>query len=468
MNTRTMGKNTMSKPILFWSTNDRERSSAGIDFSDALMQGLAPDKGLYMMRKEDLPQVSPAAMAEFPSMPYSEIAFRIVRPFVQGRVPDDVFHAICVDAYNYDVPIERHAPGFYILRLDRGPTLSFKDFAARMMARLMQYFLKIQNRSATILTATSGDTGGAVAAAFHGLENVQCVVLYPGTEVSDRQRRQMTTLGDNVYAIDIQGKFDDCQALVKRAFVDSDLAKYELTSANSINVGRLIPQSVYYFYVASRIELADGKSLGICVPSGNFGNLMGGLLAKQMGLPVEKYLAAVNENDEVPIFWRTEVYEPVVPSRNCLSNAMNVGHPSNLARVVALYGGSMDEKGSVHMLPDMETLRRDIESIEVSDDETRQAIKNCYERFGTVIEPHGAVGYRAIQKLGFTDRYTTVLLETAHPAKFPEVGIEVIGVEPEMPESMKMTESKPEIKLSCANDYDAFKEMLIDLLTGKK
>ena len=182
----------MSKPILFWSTNDRDRRNPALDFSDALMQGLAPDKGLYMMRREDLPQVSASARAEFSSLPYSEVAYRIIRPFVRGRVPEDTFHAICTDAYNYDVPVEQLSPGLYLLRLDRGPTASFKDFAARMMARLMQYFLKEQNRSATILTATSGDTGGAVAAAFHGLENVKCVVLYPGTEVSNRQRRNST------------------------------------------------------------------------------------------------------------------------------------------------------------------------------------------------------------------------------------------------------------------------------------
>jgi threonine synthase len=454
----------MSQKILFWSTNDRERKNPGLDFSDALMQGLAPDKGLYMMKRDELPQVSADQLAEFPSLPYSEIAYRIIRPFVQGRVPDDKFHAVCEDAYDYDVPVEQYSPGAYILRLDRGPTSSFKDFAARMMARLMQYFLKEQNRSATILTATSGDTGGAVAAAFHGLENVRCVVLYPGTEVSNRQRRQMTTLGGNVYAIDIDGKFDDCQALVKQAFVDPELSGYGLTSANSINVGRLIPQSVYYFYAASRVHIADNKPLGICVPSGNFGNLVGGLLAKHMGLPVVKFLAAVNENDEVPIYWRTENYEPVIPSRNCLSNAMNVGHPSNLSRVVALYGGSMDEKGCIHVQPDMDELRGDIASVEVTDVETRAAIKDCYDKYGVVIEPHGAVGYRAVQKLGFTDNYTTIMLETAHPAKFPEVGMEVIGVDPEMPETMKLTESKPENKLSCANNYGKFKGMLADLL----
>ncbi|MBN1517965.1 threonine synthase [Candidatus Sumerlaeota bacterium] len=458
----------MTQPILFWSTNDPERRKPGLDFSDALMQGLAPDKGLYIMRREDLPQVSAAELAEFSGLPYSEIAFRIMRPFVEGRIPSDVFHAICEDAYNFDVPVEQYAPGRHILRLDRGPTASFKDFAARMMARLMQHFLKEQGRSATILTATSGDTGGAVAAAFHGLENVRVAVLYPGTEVSARQRRQMTTLKDNVFAIDIDGKFDDCQALVKHAFVDPDLTGYELTSANSINVGRLIPQSVYYFYAASRVQASEDKPLAICVPSGNFGNLMGGLLAKHMGLPVAKYLAAVNENDEVPIYWRTEEYRPVAPSRNCLSNAMNVGHPSNLSRVVALYGGTMDETGEVHAQPDMDAMRRDIASVEVSDEETRLAIRECYQLHKTVIEPHGAVGYCAVQKLGFPEKYTTIFLETAHPAKFPEVGQEVIGVDPELPESMQQSEAKSEVNFACSAEYAEFKEMLVDLLSNTK
>ncbi len=457
----------MTQPILFWSTNDPERRKPGIDFSDALMQGLAPDKGLYMVRREDLPHINVDVLDEFSSLPYDEIAFRVIRPFVEGRVPHDTFRAICTDAYNFDVPVEKIAPGRYILRLDRGPTASFKDFAARMMARLIQYFLETQNRSATILTATSGDTGGAVAAAFHGLDNVRCVVLYPGTEVSTRQRRQMTTLHDNVYAIDIDGKFDDCQSLVKQAFVDPEMADFELTSANSINVGRLIPQAVYYFYAYSRIHPGEKKPIGICVPSGNFGNLMGGLLAKEMGLPVGKFLAAVNENDEVPIYWRTGDYEPVAPSRNCLSNAMNVGHPSNLARVVALYGGVMDEKGDVHVQPDMDALRRDIAAVEVTDEETRKAIKDCYEQFGTILEPHGAVGYRAIEKLDFADTYTTILLETAHPAKFPEVGRKVIGADPELPESLKKIEEKQESILKCAADYDAFKKMLIALIHDK-
>lgn len=453
---------TQSGAIAFHSTNDWRRERPAVDFSDALMKGLAPDKGLYMMERGSLPRISPQELEAFRSMPYSEIAYRVLTPFVQGRIPLKDFHAICEDAYDFDVPVENYAPERHILRLDRGPTASFKDFAARMMARLMRYFLHEQGRKMTILTATSGDTGGAVASAFHGLDNVQVVVLFPRTEVSDRQRRQMTTLGKNVFAVSVEGKFDDCQALVKQAFVDPELSNFDLSSANSINVGRLLPQSVYYFYAASRIKAS--RPLCMCVPSGNFGNVMGGLLARYMGLPVAKFAVAVNENDEFPVYLRSREYKPLVPSRACLSNAMNVGHPSNLARLIALYGGAMDDKGGIHVEPDVEAIQRDIISTEVSDQETRQAIGAAYHDFGVVIEPHGAVGYKAIEKLGLERDYTTVLLETAHPAKFPEVIIETIGVDPEIPESMKRQDNTPETQFSCANDYARFKSLLCELI----
>jgi threonine synthase len=450
------------RPILFYSTNDWTRKRPGIDFADALMKGLAPDKGLFMMDRADLPRISESDFRAFRSLPYSEIAFRVLTPFIRNRVPEDVFHEICEDAYNYDVPLEPYGSDQYILRLDRGPTASFKDFAARMMARLMRHFLHEQGTEMVILTATSGDTGGAVASAFHGLDSVRVVVLFPRTEVSDRQRRQMTTLDKNVYAVSVEGKFDDCQALVKHAFVDPGLADLPLSSANSINVGRLLPQSVYYMYAASRAETS--RPLCMCVPSGNFGNLMGGLLAASMGLPIAQFVVAVNENDEFPAYLRSSQYNPVVPSRNCLSNAMNVGHPSNLARLIALYGGVMDEKGTIHRSPDLDAIHRDMISVEVSDAETREAIVDAYRRHKVVLEPHGAVGYKAIEKTGVADKYATILLETAHPAKFPETIQEVIGLDPDPPEAMKRQESTPETQFSCDNDYDTFKTLLRDLV----
>lgn len=453
----------MSNEILFYSTNDFERKNAGINFSQALLKGLAPDKGLFFMDRATLPKFTIEEIREFADLPYSEIAFRVIKNFTAGTISDSKLHELCESAYDFDVPVEEYAEGRYVMRLDRGPTASFKDFAAKMMGRLMQYYIAQENRSLTILTATSGDTGGAVSAAFYGLDNIKMVVLYPGSEVSERQRRQMTTLGKNVYAIDINGKFDDCQALVKQAFVDPDLFGYNLTSANSINVGRLIPQAVYYFWAQSRIKAE--KDFIIVVPSGNFGNLMGGLLAKYMGLPVSKFVAATNENDEFPVFLDTTNYDAIVPSINCLSNAMNVGHPSNLTRLIALYGGNMDEKGNIKKMPDMDEMRNDIMSIAVTDKKTRSAIKDAYSRYDVIFEPHGAVGYYALVKLGFDNGdYTSVVLETAHPAKFPDVIIETIGVNPELPEAMKKQAKLPERKNNCENDYDDFKTLLKNIL----
>ena len=278
------------------------------------------------------------------------------------------------DAYNYEVPVEKVYDGKYVLRLDRGPTCSFKDFAARLMGRLIQYFLRQEGKEILILTATSGDTGSAVAHAFFGLDNIKVVVLFPEKEVTERQRRQMTTLGKNVFPLAVEGKFDDCQALVKQAFADPDLKGLNLSSANSINIGRLLPQAVYYFYAHSRVA-PQGEAVVFSVPSGNFGDLMGGLIALKMGLPVHKYVVATNENDEFPNFMKTGIYEPIRPSKNCISNAMNVGHPSNLARLFSLYGGQMDETGRVSRQPDLQAMRRELYAVSITDEETRNTIR---------------------------------------------------------------------------------------------
>ena len=448
------------EPILFYSTNDPQCRQPGIPFAEALMRGLAPDKGLYMIPPGAIPRLGDENLEAFATLPYPEIASRVLFQFLEGDMDRKTLSALCADAYDFDVPIEHWGIDRWILRLDRGPTASFKDFAARMMARLMAHFLGQRGGRATILTATSGDTGGAVAAAFHRLDNIQVIVLYPAGEVSERQRRQMTTLGHNVTAVEVQGKFDDCQALVKQAFVDPDLADLDLTSANSINVGRLIPQSVYYFQVAARVRKVTERPVLFCVPSGNFGNLMGGLLAKRMGAPIARFLAAVNENDEFPQFLRHNAYAPVAPSRNCLSNAMNVGHPSNLARLVALYGGAMDERGALHQAPDMNAIHRDILSVEVTDAQTRQAIARAWEDHQTLIEPHGAVGFAAMEQLGVHGQYATVLLETAHPAKFPEVVTEMTGVEPDLPAPMAAQQGLEETRVPCSGDYGDFKDLV--------
>lgn len=442
--------------IKFFSTNghlDR------VDFKGALLAGQAPDKGLYM--PEMFPSLSPETIRNFPQMSYHQIAYQVIKPYLGDLVEESALEEMLKDAYSYEVPLERVYDGKYLLRLDRGPTCSFKDFAARLMGRLMQYFLKEEGRSMIILTATSGDTGSAVAHAFYGLENIKVIVLFPEKEVTERQRRQMTTLGKNIYPLAVTGKFDDCQALVKQAFVDPELKGLELSSANSINVGRLLPQAVYYFYAHSRVA-PGGEEVVFSVPSGNFGDLMGGLIALKMGLPVKKFVAATNENDEFPRFMQTGVYEPIRPSRNCISNAMNVGHPSNLARLFSLYGGQMDETGQVARQPDLSAMREEIYAVSISDEETRQTIREAYSQYKVLLEPHGAVGWAGLVRYlkEFGDWSPAVSLETADPAKFPDEIVRLTGVNPSLPPAMASLDEKEEHYLKMDGSYASLKDYL--------
>lgn len=439
----------------FYSTN---LDAPDVNFETALLTGLAPDKGLYMPKA--IPRLTKEDIDSMKHLEYAQIASLVAKTILRCEIDEKTLENITQDAYNFDIPIEKITANDYIMRLDQGPTASFKDFAARMMARIIQHFTKKQNKKITILTATSGDTGSAVAHAFYNLKNIKVIILYPKDEVSQRQRKQMTTLGKNITSLAVDGKFDDCQAMVKQAFSDPELKNINLTSANSINIGRLIPQTIYYFYAYSRI--ADSEEIVFSVPSGNFGNLMGGLLAKKMGLPVRKFIAAVNENDEFPGFLETGNYKKIAPSRNCLSNAMNVGHPSNLSRLVALYGGRMDETGKIHRMPDMEAIRKDIYTISVTDKETKDTIKSTYEKHKILIEPHGAVGWYALEKYRqeTNDNTPAVCLETAHPAKFPDEIISLTGIKPELPESLKSLDEKEEQKENISADYKELKNFL--------
>jgi threonine synthase len=363
------------------------------------------------------------------------------------------------------VPLEKVSDRRFLMRLDRGPTASFKDFAARMMARWMSSLIGANDQEIVILTATSGDTGSAVAHAYHGVPRVKVVVLFPIDEVSARQRKQMTTLGGNITTIAVRGKFDDCQAMVKRAFSDPELVKIRLSSANSINIGRLLPQSVYYIYAYVRLADVKGEEpIIFSVPSGNFGDMMGAVIAKKMGLPIERLVIATNANDEVPKFLATGRYQKIVPSRECISNAMNVGHPSNLARLVDAYGGFMTETGEVQRQPDMEAMRKDLYSVSISDDETRATIKNAYDKDKIILEPHGAVGWAGLSRFleenpGSRSRLT-VSVETAHPAKFPEEIKSLIGVDPPVPPSLEGLEGKGEEYDTITTDYGPFKDFL--------
>jgi threonine synthase len=449
---------TSTSPIRFHSTNGQ---APAVNLREALLIGQAPDRGLYL--PESFPQLAPSEIAAFAGLPYHAIALAVLRRYTGGVVADEVLEALCRDAYNYDVPLECVQGRVHVLRLDRGPTASFKDFAARMMARLIGRFVRETSRPLTILTATSGDTGSAVASAFHRVEGIRVIVLFPIREVSDRQRKQMTTLRENISSLAVDGKFDDCQALVKRAFADPALQHLALSSANSINIGRLLPQAVYYFYAASRLA-RPGEPIVFAVPSGNFGNMMGAVIAGRMGLHLRRLVVPVNGNDEFPRFLATGLYAKIEPSHNCLSNAMNVGHPSNLVRLVALYGGQMDEAGALGHVPDLEAMRRDLFSTNVSDESTRATIKEAWEKHHLLLEPHGAVGWR-----GFLDyleqqpsgEAPAAVLETAHPAKFPEEIEKLLGFTPEVPAALATLDRLPEHYERMAVDYQAFQQYLL-------
>jgi threonine synthase len=459
--------------MLFRSTN---RQSPAVDLRGAFHAGLAPDCGLYL--PERFPRLAPEEIVAFAELPYHEIAFRILSKFTGEIVSDHDLAAMCRDAYNFPIPLEKIHDRVFLMRLDQGPTASFKDFAAQMMARMFGHFLRDDGKQVTILTATSGDTGSAVAHAFHGVPGVRVIVLFPLAEVSESQRKLMTTLRDNIRTIAIDGKFDDCQAMVKRAFADADLEHIPLSSANSINIGRLLPQCVYYFYAASRLAVGSSRCddrtaqrvvpaiepIVFSIPSGNFGDAMGAVVAREMGLPVKKLVMPVNDNDAFPRFLASGVYEKVVPSRNSVSNAMNVGHPSNLARLVAIYGGQMDETGRIHQQPDLAAMRRDLFSSSISDDRTRAALKNFWDKYQLLLEPHGAVAWQgfldwqAVEPLGDAP---AVIIETANPAKFPDEIQKMMHWEPDIPPKMAAALKLPEDFDRLDADYEKFKAYLI-------
>jgi threonine synthase len=445
--------------LLFRSTNGQ---SPAVNLREALLAGQAPDRGLYFPEK--FPTLTPDEIAAFAKLPYHEVAFRVLSRYTNGVIPDDALAAMCRDAYNFNIPIEKTYDRVHVMRLDQGPTASFKDFAAQMMARMFGRFLRETGRQLTILTATSGDTGAAVAHAFHNVSGVRVIVLFPFAEVSVSQRKLMTTLVENVRTIAIDGKFDDCQAMVKRAFADPALKHIPLSSANSINIGRLLPQSVYYFYAASRLA-NPGEPVVFSVPSGNFGDMMGAVVARQMGLSVKKLIAPVNDNDAFPRFLANGYYEKISPSRNSVSNAMNVGHPSNLARLVAVYGGRMDETGKIHRQPDLAAMRRDLFSSSISDERTRATIQEVWTKYQLLLEPHGAVAWRGFQDwldvepLG---NAPAVILETANPAKFPEEIEKTIGFSPDVPPVMEATNKMPEDFDHMGADYEKFRKYLIE------
>lgn len=460
-------------PIRYYSTNRYLNDVAGItpftgkvSFREALLAGQAPDEGLFM--PDEIPQLAMTDIIALRDKPYWQAAMLVARAFLSDEFSQDVLESVVKDAYNYPVPLEAVYPRAFVMRLDQGPTASFKDFAARMMARLMSH-CRPKGERLNILVATSGDTGSAVGEAYKGVKGIDVTILYPAAEVSPMQKKQLDTIGGNVQALCVNGKFDDCQNLVKEAFADKDFAGFNLSSANSINFGRILPQMVYYIYAYAQLAGAD-EDVVVSVPSGNFGDALGCEYARRMGLPVAKLIMPTNENDEFPIFLETGKYRKVSPSRACISNAMNVGHPSNLARFFDLYGGTVDRAGTVHRYPDLDAMRRYIFSVSVSDEDTRQTIKSVYDRYHVILEQHGAVGWAGLEayfaKTG--DSKLAICLETAHPAKFPEEIKKLLAVNPGLPESMKDLAGREGSAIDMPQDFAAFKRYLQSRLKIKE
>lgn len=446
--------------IKYYSTNKEIKNGYQdlVTFKEALLMGMAPDNGLFM--PTEIPKITKNEVLELKNKPYKDIAFSILKKFLKDEISDKQLKYICDDAYNFEVPIENIDKEIFLVRMGHGPTASFKDFAARFMARAM-HTLKHDDKEITILVATSGDTGSAVGQAFHSLKGIRVFILYPRNEVSPIQKKQLDSIGDNVTSIAVDSKFDDCQKLLKQAFADPDIKKLNLTTGNSINIGRILPQIVYYFYSYAHVA-EDFEELFFSIPSGNFGNSLGCELARRMGLPV-KLLISVNENDEFPVFLDTEKYKPVFPSKSCLSNSMNVGNPSNLARYFNLYGGIVDKFGVVHKQPSIEKIKEHITSISINDDDTIKTINEVYKKYNILLEPHGAVGVAALFKY-FKDnnKRKSVVLETAHPAKFPEVIEEELGIKPEIPNNLKKILKRKSNPINVENNYKKIKEIILN------
>jgi threonine synthase len=439
------------KKIRYYSTNNK---SEKVNFETALMNGLGSNYGLYMISKEDIPKLASSVIQAMKWMAYHEVALEVLYPFLWEEISRTDLADLLLDAYSDKViPTEvQHVTGrTHIMWLSHGPTYSFKDYAARFFARMLSHFLKKSGQRRVVVVATSGDTGGAVADALHGLEGVDNLVFFPRGSVTERQRRQMTTLGGNVYAFEVNGDFDVCQTLAKRILGDKGLAEMvfgerdRFTSANSISIGRLLPQAVYPFFAYSRLGEYEEPMIA-SVPSGNFGDMMGTVIAREMGLPIGKILCGVNENREFPDFLKTGRYT-VRPSVRCPSSAMIVSNPSNFARLVDLYGGRVyDERdaggkvireGVMEIEPDMTAMREDFFSIWVSNADHYKVIREVYEQFGIIIEPHGAVGWRVLDHfLKGNHNRLAVIYETADPGKFPDEIQTAIGVTPKVPERM--------------------------------
>ncbi|MDO6472720.1 threonine synthase [Maribacter sp. 1_MG-2023] len=427
----------------FYSLN---HTAPEVSFDTAVVNGIAPDKGLYF--PEEINPLPNSFFEKIETFSNEEIAFKAIQQFVSGIVPDDVLKDILKEVLDFDFPVVEITPNIATLELFHGPTMAFKDVGARFMAQCLGYFSRSTKNEVTVLVATSGDTGGAVANGFLGVAGVNVVILYPSGKVSDIQERQLTTLGKNITALEVDGTFDDCQAMVKNAFLDKELLDHmKLTSANSINVARWLPQ-LFYFLFAYRQAKSKGKEIVFSVPSGNFGNICAGLVAQRLGMPVKHFIASTNVNDTVPQFMLTKEYTPK-PSTATISNAMDVGDPSNFIRIRHLFQDNF------------EALKENLFSYPFDDNQTKDALKEIYNINGYIADPHGAVGYLGLKKYQEQnpDSYG-IFLETAHPVKFLDIVEETLDVKLEIPAQIEkvMGKTKKSIKIST---YGGLKDFLL-------
>jgi len=418
------------------------------DFKEATIRGLAPDKGLYF--PESIPKQERKFFEEINNYSDEEIAFKIIRPYIGDTIPADELKRIVAETINFEIPLKKVSGNIFSLELFHGPTLAFKDIGARFMSRCLGYFVKDNDKKITVLVATSGDTGGAVANGFFDVDGVDVVILYPSGKVSGVQEKQLVTLGNNIHALEINGTFDDCQQMVKQAFSDKQLnEKLFLTSANSINVARWLPQQFYYLFAWKQWNDKKNPPV-ISVPSGNFGNICAGILAHISGLPVTHFIAACNANRVVPDFLQTQNYQPQKAIAT-ISNAMDVGNPSNFVRILELFHNQFTD------------LKKVLGSYSISDEETRKTIKEVFEKENYLLDPHGAVAYFALQNyLKQHPEESGYLLETAHPVKFYDVVEPVINQQIPIPESVKSILNKEKESVLMELDFEKLKQYLLD------
>ena len=428
--------------MFFYSLNNKSHK---VNFQQAVIEGLAPDSGLYF--PEGINKLAPSFFDSIENLTNQEIAFQVIKQFVGTEIPEHDLKNIINETLCFDFPLIQIEKNIYSLELFHGPTMAFKDVGARFMSRCLAYFNQNIIQKNTVLVATSGDTGGAVASGFLNVIGVDVVILYPSKKVSDIQERQLTTIGQNITALECDGVFDDCQDMVKKAFLDPDLKSKNLTSANSINIARWLPQMFYFFFAYKNLKKFK-KQLVISCPSGNFGNICAGVLAKKLDLPIAHFVAATNANDTISMFLKTGIYHPNQTIAT-ISNAMDVANPSNFIRILEMYNN------------DFQQFRKDFSSYSFSDDETKNAIQKIYKQTNYIAEPHGAIGYLGLKKeLQNYNDAIGVFLETAHPIKFLNSVEPLLNIQLEIPPQIKNVLNKKKVSIKIAN-YNDLKQYLL-------